>query len=64
VTAEEEDEDLRNINIPKTEGNHKVEGLQTENLDITASQKTRQVNIGTEAELKFENIGEYWVAQQ
>ena len=36
MTAEEEDEDLRNINILEAEGHCEVEGLQIENLDITA----------------------------
>lgn len=41
VKAKEEDEDPRNINIPETEGHHKVEGPQLENLDITEPLKTR-----------------------
>ncbi len=56
MTIEEEDEDPRNINIPEAEGHPKVEGPQIENLDITALLKTRQVNIGIEAELKFAKI--------
>ena len=60
MTTKGEDEDPRNINIPKIEGHHKVEGSQIENPDITATLKTRQVNIGTEAESKFTNIGDYW----
>ena len=31
VTAKEEDEDLRKINIPETEGHREVEVLQVEN---------------------------------
>lgn len=60
MTPEEEDEDPRNINIPEVEGNRKVEGLQIENPDITALLKTKQLNIGTEAEPKLENIWDYW----
>jgi len=60
VTVEEEDEDLRNTNIPKTKGHHEVEGMQIENLDITAPLKSRQLNIGIEAEVKFAKIGDYW----
>lgn len=59
VTAKGEDEDLRNINIPKTEGRHEAEGPQIENPNITASLKTRQVNIGTESKPKFVNIRDY-----
>jgi len=51
VTAEEEDEYPRKINIPETEGHHGVEGPQLENPDITEPLKTRQVNIGMEVEV-------------
>jgi len=60
VAVEEEDEDSRKINIPETEGHCKVEGPQIENPNITASLKTRHVNIGTEVEPKFAKIGDYW----
>eukprot|EP00253_Pinus_taeda_P035509 PITA_35509 len=60
VTTEEEDEDPRNINILEIEGHHEVEGPQIGNPDITTPLKTRQVNIGTEAEPKFAKIGDYW----
>ena len=60
VTTEEEDEDPRNINILEVEGHHEVVGPQIENPDITTPLKTRQVNIGTEAEPKFVKIGDYW----
>ena len=60
VIAEEEDEDPQKIKIPEIEGHHEVQGLQIENPDITASLKTKQVNIGTEAKPKFVNTGDYW----
>ena len=60
MTAEEEDEDLWKIKIPETEGHHEVKGPQIENPDIIAPLKTKQVNIGTEAEPKFTKIGDYW----
>jgi len=60
VTAEEEDENSRNINIPETKGHHEVEGIQIENPDITTPLKMRQANIGTKVELKFEKIGDCW----
>ena len=41
MNAEEEEEDLKNINIPDAKGHYKVEGLQIENPDITESLKTR-----------------------
>ena len=59
MTIEEEDEDPRKINIPETEGHHKVKVPQIENLDITTPLKTKQVNIGMEAEPKFAKIGDY-----
>ena len=59
VIAEEEDEDLRKINIPETEVHREVEGPQLENPDITESLKTRQVNIGTEPKLMFTKIRDY-----
>eukprot|EP00253_Pinus_taeda_P021954 PITA_21954 len=59
LRSEEEDDDLRKINILETEGHSEVEGLQLENPDITEPLKTRQVNIGTEAKPKFVNIGDY-----
>jgi len=60
VTTEEEDEDPRNINILEMEGHREVEGPQIENSDITMLLKTRQENIGTEAEPKFAKIRDYW----
>lgn len=60
MTTEGEDEDPMNINIPKEEGHHEVEGPQIENPDITMPLKTRQVNIDIEAKPKFAKIGDYW----
>ena len=59
VTAEEEDEGLRNINIPETEDHREVQGPQIENLDIVSPVKTKKVNISTEVEPKFMKIGDY-----
>ena len=58
--TKEEEEDLRKINIPEVEGNHKVEGPQTDNQDITPPLQTKQVNICIEEEPKFMKIGDYW----
>jgi len=60
VTTTEEDDDLRNINIPEVEGHREVKGLQIDNLNISAPLKTRQVKNGTKAEPKFAKIGNYW----
>jgi len=59
MTLEEEDEDLQNINIPEIEGHCKVKGSQIENLDITTPLKTKQINIGMEAEPKFVKIQDH-----
>ena len=60
VATEEEDEDLRNIDILETEGQCEVQGQLIENPDITVPVKTKQLNIGTEVEPKFVKIGDYW----
>lgn len=60
MTVEEEEDNMRNITIPETEGHHEVEGPQIENPNITVALKMRQVNIGTEAEPKFVKIGDHW----
>ena len=60
VTAEEEDEDLQKIKIPGTKGHREVQVPQIENRDITASVKTKHVNIGMEEEHNFANIGDWW----
>lgn len=59
MTAEGEDDDLRNINISEAKAHCVVEIPQIDNPDITAPLKTKQVNIGTEAKLKFAKIGDY-----
>lgn len=60
MTAKEEEEDSRNINIPDAKGYHEVEGPQIENLNISAPLKRKQVNIGIEKEPKFAKNGYYW----
>lgn len=60
VTIEGEDEDLRNINILKTDGHYEVEGPHIEIMDIIVLFKTRQVNIGSEVEPIFVKIEDYW----
>jgi len=59
MAAEEEEDDPRKINIPETEGEREVEGPQTQNPDVIDLLKTRQVNIGSNEEPKFMEIGEY-----
>ena len=60
LTVEEGKENPCNVNIPKLEGQHKVASIEVEMLNIAQPVKTQQVNIGSEVEPKFKNIGEYW----
>lgn len=60
MNVEEDDEDLWNINISETEGSREVRGPPLEDPNITALLKTKQVNIGTEAEPKYATLGDYW----
>lgn len=56
VTSEEEYANPRNINIPEVEGHREVESPQIENPDISATLKTKEVNIGTKEESNFMKI--------
>jgi len=60
MNTKEDDEDSRKVNIPETEGYHEVQGPLIEDPDITTLIKTKQVNIGTEAEPKYAMLGDYW----
>lgn len=60
MTMEEGEEDPRNISIPKSEGHCEVTGPKVEFPDISKPLKTKQVNIGSKAQPRFANIGEYW----
>ena len=46
--AIDEDDDPRNINIPKSEGHYEVHGPAFEAPEVTHPLKTRKVNIGSE----------------
>ena len=60
VNLEEDDKDPRNINIPEMEGCREIRGPSIEDLDITMPLRKKQVNIGMEAEPKYETLGDYW----
>lgn len=60
VNTEEDDKDPRKVDIPETEGYREVQGPLIEDPNITALVKTKQVNIGTEAEPKYVMLGNYW----
>ena len=54
------DDDLTNINIPESEGSREVEGSSISSEQFVKSLKIKKVNIGSEDNLKFANIGDYW----
>ena len=58
----DEDDDLRKVNITKTEGQRDVEGLGVELPFIGQPIKIKKVNIGIDQTPKFENVGDYWDA--
>jgi hypothetical protein len=61
VTEEDqEEEDPRNVQVPKTQGDHAVEGLELESDAYAKPLRVCKVNIGMEEKPKFENIGDYW----
>lgn len=60
VTIEEGKEDPRNINIHESEGQCEVRRPKAKVPNILQPLKTKPVNIGSEVQPKFENIGDYW----
>ena len=57
----EDDDDMRNVNIPKSEGSHNI--VATPNIPtdpMSQPLKICKVNIGTKENPKFANIGDYW----
>lgn len=60
VTTDDGEEDPRNINIPKSEGHREVKGPKAQILNISEPLNTNEVNIGSEAQLKFVKISYYW----
>ena len=56
----DEDENPRSINIPESEGTHKVDGPKLEIPTVTEPIKIKKINIGIEIEPKFASIGDYW----
>ena len=58
----DDDEDLRNLNIPETEGERQVAipSFGNDELDYTKTMRTTQVNIGIEEKPKVATIGDYW----
>ena len=56
----EDDDELRNINIPKTEGGRYVAALDILTDPMNYPLKTRKFNIGMEENPKFASVWEYW----
>ena len=53
-------DDPTNINIPELEGSHVVEGSNISSEHFIKPLKIKKVNIGSEDNPKFANIGDYW----
>ena len=51
---------MRNINIPKIEGSRDVIAPDVPTDPMNQPLKIRKVNIGTEEDPKFVNVGDYW----
>jgi hypothetical protein len=56
----QDEENPLNIQIPKTEGECVVEGPKLEYTAYAQPLKTHKVNIGTQENPKFVEIGDYW----
>ena len=54
------DDDSTNINIPELEGMCEVEGSGILSDQFLKPLKIKKVNIGSQENLKFTNIGDYW----
>ena len=55
----EDDDELWNVNIPKSKGNRDVAAPDIPMDSMSHPLKIRKVNIGPEEHSKFSNIGEY-----
>ena len=57
---EDNEDDPRNFNIPKSEGECVVAGPSLGMVDVTKPIKLKEVNIGIEEQPKLAKIGDYW----
>ena len=57
---EDNGEDIRNINIPESEGGRTVAGPLLGMVDVTKPMKLKEFNIGIEEQPKLDKIGDYW----
>ena len=61
VSGEPKDDDvLQNINIPETEGSRNVAVLNVPTDPISQLLMIRNLNIGTDMNLNFASVGDYW----
>ena len=58
--SKDPDDDPTNINIPESEGLREVEGSDISSEQFIKPLKIKKVNIGSEDNPKFANIGDYW----
>ena len=56
----EGDDELQNINISETKGNHDVAAPDVPTDPMTQPLNIKKVNIGTEENPKFASVGDYW----
>ena len=56
----EDDDEIRNINIPETEGNQDAAAPDVPMDLMNQPLKIRKVNIGMEENPKFASVGDYW----
>ena len=56
----EDDDELWNINIPETKEIRDVVVLDVPTDPMSQSLNIIKVNIGTEENLKFSSVGDYW----
>ena len=56
----EDDDELRNVNILESEGSRDVVAPDILTDSMSQPLKIRKVNIGSEENPKFANVGDYW----
>jgi len=59
LTREDSEEGPRNIIIPDSEGKHEVTGPKAQVPHISKPLEAKKVNIRSEPQAKFTNIGDY-----
>ena len=57
--SRDSDDDPTNINIPKSDGSHEVKGSVISSEQFIKPLNIKKVNIGSEDNPKFANIGDY-----